>query len=130
MTFLINQAIFVLINTLMAGRDAIKIREHKTIDHFNNGLMYLLSIVVSGMIFRLNIGEFVVFTISCFCNRQLFFDIPLNLIRKLKWYYVPEKPESFVDKIEAKVFGKNGKVPVYVYAVAFLLSIIINNLIS
>ena len=103
MTFLINQAIFILINVLMAYKDASKIKEHKTIDHFLNGIAYLLTIIVFAMIFEMHWFEILLFTLSCFCNRQLFFDIPLNLMRKLKWNYISENPESFIDKIERKI---------------------------
>jgi hypothetical protein len=129
MTFLINQTIFVLINTLNAGNDALKIKAHKPVDHFLNGLAYILSIIVFILIFKMEWYEVILFTISCFCNRQLFFDIPLNLLRKLKWDYVSEKPESWVDKIEKRMFGNNGRTPNYIYLTSFIVIILLNLLI-
>lgn len=126
MTFLINQAIFILINTLMAGKDAIKIRNEKTIDHFQNGMAYLLSISVFAIIFEMTFKEAIFFYVSCFCNRQLFFDIPLNLLRKLKWDYVSPDPASFVDKIEKRIFGNNGKTPTFIYLSIFITTLLIN----
>lgn len=126
MTYLVNQAIFILINTLNAGKDAISVRNGKKIDHFVNGLIYFVFIFNFILIFKMGLVEAAIFAIGCFCNRQLSFDIPLNLLRKLKWYYVSPDPESKIDKAEVFLFGHNGKLPVYLYACIFVVTILIN----
>lgn len=126
MTQLINQLIFILINVLNAVKDGAKVKAKKDIDHFLNGVAYCLTICVFVMIFKMTWSEAIVFWLQSFVNRQLFFDLPLNFIRRLKWDYVSPDPESWVDKLEIKIFGKNGRLPVYIYASAFIVFIFIN----
>lgn len=126
MTFLLNQIIFILLNLLNAGNDAIKIREDKKIDHFLNGLAYILAIATFALIFEMSVVEILLFSITCMCNRQLTFDIPLNLLRKLKWDYVSPAPESFIDKWEKKLFGNDGRKPNYIYFAVFVVTIFLN----
>lgn len=126
MTFAINQAIFILINLLMAGNDAIKIKKHKPVEHLMNGIVYCLSIFVFILIFEMRLFESLVFTVCCFANRQLSFDIPLNLMRKLKWDYVSPSPESFIDKVEKYFFKDDGRTPVYIYTAIFVVTLIVS----
>lgn len=126
MTFIINQAIFILINVLMAASDADKIKRDKLPDHFLNAASYGLAVIVISFIFGMNIVEFLIFAVACACNRQLFFDIPLNLMRKLKWDYVSPEPLSKVDQIEKKLFGNNGRIPNYIYGSVFIITTLIN----
>lgn len=126
MTFLINQVIFILINVLMAFNDSEKIKRSIKPDHFLNGWAYLLAVIIFIMIFAMQWYDIVLFTPACFCNRQLFFDIPLNLMRKLKWDYVSPDPASKVDQIEKKLFGKNGRIPNYIYGSVLIITILIN----
>jgi len=129
MTFLINQAIFILINVLNAANDAAKIRKDKDVDHFLNGVAYVLSIIVFILIFEMDFVYSLLFMVGCFCNRQLTFDIPLNLMRKLKWDYVSPAPTSWVDKLEVKLFGQNGDTPNIIYCLTFIATLIIGSII-
>jgi hypothetical protein len=113
----------------MAAKDAAKIKDKKTIDHFLNGIAYCLTIVIFCMIFEMDWLEVIIFALSCFCNRQLFFDIPLNLMRKIKWNYIPAKPESFVDKIELKFGFTPGTIEV-IYLMIWVATILSNLLIE
>jgi hypothetical protein len=109
----------------MAAKDASKIKANKTIDHFLNGVAYILTITVFCMIFKMDWFESGLFTLSCFCNRQLFFDVPLNLMRKLKWNYIPVKPESFIDKIEGKIGFSPGTAEI-IYSQLWAFTIIMS----
>lgn len=59
---------------------------------------------------------------------RLFFDVSLNLFRGLRINYVPLNPKSIVDKLEQKVFGKDGYLPKAIYLV-LIISIFIYELV-
>jgi hypothetical protein len=63
----------------------------------------------------------VAFALSGLFQRQLTFDIPLNIRRGLAWNYVSldKPPNAFMDKIEIRLFGYNGTAPVVVYGVCW-----------
>lgn len=99
--------------------DAYKIRKlNKPIRHGINFAVY--AIFVAGLIWSMHMPWWmaIIFCINAFCNRQLFFDIPLNLKRGLKWDYVTsaDPPAAIMDRIEIKIFGRDGKTPVKWYA--------------
>lgn len=59
---------------------------------------------------------------------RLFFDVSLNLFRGLRINYVALNPKSIVDKLEQKVFGKDGYTPKIIYLV-LIISIFIYELV-
>lgn len=132
MTLLINQICFAWYNVLNAYGDSVRIKQDKTINHFINGMAYLLYvffvILIDG---HFNFSTLVLTPLSAFCNRQLSFDIPLNLMRKpaLKWDYVSKEPKSVIDRLEIRIFGYNGRAPVVFYSAILILTIIINSII-
>jgi hypothetical protein len=60
---------------------------------------------------------------SAFFCRQIFFDIPLNWRRGLKWDYVSldNPPKALMDRIEVRLFGFNGKAPTICYGILWVL---------
>lgn len=64
--------------------------------------------------------------LSAFFNRQITFDIPLNLRRGLKWYYVSldKPPKAWLDRQEIKIFGYNGAAITFMYFVLWILSFV------
>lgn len=115
----------ILFNILNAFFDAHRIKKNKRIYHALNGLMYVIVIGATIWFFGIDKWKIIVFCISAFFNRQLFFDIPLNLLRGLKWdYFSTEKPpKAIMDRIEIRIFGYNGKLPVLVYSALWIVSI-------
>ena len=52
---------------------------------------------------------------------RLFFDVSLNLFRKLRLNYVPLNPKSIIDKLEQMIFKKDGYTPKIVYLLLIIL---------
>lgn len=120
-------AILILVNLINVFIDAYKIKRLKKIyGHLVNFLVY--GCVTAGLIFMMHMSVWmaIVFCINAFCNRQIFFDIPLNWRRNLDWDYVTsaEKPAA-LDWIERKIFGMDGRTPVYIYAGVLVVSTIV-----
>lgn len=127
-TYLMNQAILVAFNMLNVWLDAYKIKRalnknvQKSVRHGINFAAYATCVGLIIWLFRLDWQNGLLFGASAFFNRQLSFDIPLNLRRGLKWDYVSldKPPKALMDKIEVRVFGYNGKAPVFCYALLWV----------
>lgn len=124
-TYLINQAILVAFNLINVKLDAYKIKRAlkknipKAVRHGINFGAYLVCVGLIIWLRHLPLWDAVLLAVSAFFNRQLSFDIPLNLRRGLKWDYVSldKPPKAMLDKIEIRIWGYNGKAPVFCYAV-------------
>lgn len=129
MTFLLNQLIISFYNFINSRIDAYRIMKNKSIAHGVNFSLYAIFVVLLIWLFGMNIRMGILFGFSSFFNRQLSFDIPLNLRRGLPWYYqsMANPPKAWWDKIERKLFGieYNGKHIVLWYSIMFLFSLII-----
>lgn len=125
--YLIAQLFLVFFNLLNAWNDASRIKKGKRIYHAVNFGAYALYIAFLCWRANWNAGVITLFCVSAFCNRNLSFDIPLNLRRGLKWNYVStaKPPKAFLDRIEIRVFGYNGRAPVFVYAIVWVACLII-----
>lgn|ERR1044072_358359 len=125
----------VLFNFGNVNIDAYRILKHKTIAHgINLGAYLLFACATYYFIEKPNLSwlgfpylDFSVWLLSAFFNRQISFDIPLNLRRGLEWNYVStaNPPKSITDRVEIFLFGRNGKTPVYVYASLWFVTILI-----
>jgi hypothetical protein len=126
-TYLINQAILILFNLINSRIDAYRIMKNKTIAHAINFGLYVVCVGLIIWLFKLELWSAVLFSFSAFFNRQLSFDIPLNLRRGKKWDYVSldKPPKALLDRIEIRLWGYNGKAPVFCYATAWLLCLAI-----
>lgn len=128
MSFIINQLILALFNWLNSQIDAYKILQNKTVAHAVNFGMYAGLTGTLVYLWRHDLWLSVLFCTSAFFNRQLSFDIPLNLERKLPWYYqsTANPPKALMDKIERLIFPSNdGKLIAAIYAACWVASIII-----
>jgi hypothetical protein len=115
--------------------DAYKILKHKTIAHAVNFTAYLsFSILIYWLTVKPEISlqnfpywDFLVYLLGAFFNRQITFDIPLNLRRGLRWYYVSldKPPKAWLDRQEVKLFGYNGKAIAFAYSLCWLICIVI-----
>lgn len=115
--------------------DAFRILKHKTIAHAINLSVYLsFSILIYWLTIKPELSlqnfpylDFFIYLLSAFFNRQITFDIPLNLKRELKWYYVSldKPPKAWLDRQEVKVFGYNGKLITFFYSACWLICIFV-----
>jgi hypothetical protein len=126
-TYLINQLALAVFNLCNVKIDAYRILSHKTIAHGINFAAYAAFCVLLCWLARWDVRQVVIFCVSAFCNRQFTFDIPLNKRRGLQWDYVTkaDPPKSILDRIEIRIFGRNGRAPFLVYGVVWVVCLII-----
>lgn len=125
--YLAAHAALVLFNLTNVWIDAYRIMKHKTIAHGINFGAYTLFVAFLCWATGWNVGVITLFCVSAFCNRQLSFDILLNIRRRLPWDYVTKAkpPKSILDRIEIRFFGYNGRAPVIVYAGVWVVCLIV-----
>lgn len=125
--YLISQVCVILFNLGNVQIDAYRIMKHKQIAHGINFGAYALFVSLLCWLSHWDASSIIVFCVSAFCNRQLSFDIPLNLRRGLKWDYVTtaKPPKAILDRIEIRLFGYNGRAPVIMYAGVWVVCLII-----
>lgn len=127
-TYLINQAILVVFNLVNVKIDAFRMTKHKKIAHGINLAAYGIFIGLLIWLFKMNWPSGFLFVVSALANRQLSFDIPLNLKRGKQWYYqsTADTPAAFWDRIEKELFGTaNGKKIAAIYAGIWLVCLTI-----
>jgi hypothetical protein len=126
-SYLINQLALAGYNLINSRIDAYRILQHKRIAHGINFGAYALFVVLLCWLGRYGVWNIILFGISAFCNRQFTFDIPLNLRRGLKWDYIStaNPPKAILDRIEIRLFGFNGRAPVVMYAIVWVVCLII-----
>lgn len=131
-TFLINQVILAAFNLINSQVDAYRILKNKAIAHPVNFVAYAIFTFIVVHIARYDIGDIAVFCVTAFFNRQLSFDIPLNLRRKLPWYYqsAANPPNAWWDRVERKLFGidYDGKKIVLWYSLFFFAILFIKTI--
>jgi hypothetical protein len=134
MTYLLNHIALSLFNLINSRIDAYRVLKDKTIAHGINLSAYLIFCAVVAWLYMrhipwgwLLISEIIVFAVSAFCNRQFTFDIPLNLRRGKKWDYVSldKPPKAWLDRIEIMLFGYNGRAPLVMYGLVFIICSVI-----
>lgn len=126
MTFIINQFILAFCNFINSRIDAYRILRNKTIAHGINFGVYALFVGLLIVLFKMNLPNSILFCFSAFFNRQLSFDIPLNLRRGLKWYYqsAANPPAAWWDRVERALFpDNNGKKIAKFYAIMWCVTI-------
>ena len=123
---IIIQLWLIGLNILNVHVDARKIKIHKQIAHAVNFICYglLVAFLIYGH--HMTIGESINTALTAFFNRQLFFDIPLNLRRGLKWYYVSldKPPKAWLDRMEVRLVGYNGKLITFIYSLLWIATLI------
>lgn len=115
-------------NLANAYIDAYRIRGlNKGIAHGLNLAACFALAILWIWLFKISLPRSIVFLFACFFCRQITFDIPLNLRRGLKWDYVSiaRPPKSWWDRVEIRIFGYNGRLPVLVYGTGWLITLII-----
>lgn len=126
-TYLINQTALAGFNLINSRLDAYRIMRNKNIAHGVNFGVYALFCALLCWLARWNIGVITLFCVSAFSNRNISFDIPLNLRRGLRWDYVSmaKPPAAWLDRQEIRLFGYNGRAPVVMYAAVWVVCLII-----
>lgn len=125
-TYIINQVVLAVFNLINSRIDAYRILKHKAIAHGINLAAYAVVAGVLVVLFKMNWPNAILFSFSAFFNRQLSFDIPLNLRRGLKWYYqsAANPPAAWWDRIERALFpDNNGKKIAEFYAIMWSVTI-------
>lgn len=120
---MISHLIITSFNIINSYVDAYRILKNKTIAHWLNFGSYAIVVLICTLYFKSG----VFFLLGSLFNRQLTFDIPLNLRRGKRWDYVSldRPPKSFIDRMEIRVFGYNGRLPILIYGLLWLLFIIL-----
>lgn len=130
------QLILCAHNLLNVWLDAYKIKRAlkknipKSVRHGANLAAYCVTAAALIWWQHSGVWEAIVFTLSAFFQRQLSFDIPLNLRRGLPWNYVSldKPPKALMDRIEVRIFGYNGSAPVLVYGVLWVSCLLITGI--
>ena len=104
---------------VFAKINAIWIKDGKRIYHGVNGAIHLIAAGVGFWIEGWQVGIATLFV------ARLFFDVALNLFRGLAIDYVPAAPKSIIDKIEKKLFNRDGLTPkiIYLTIIVILLAV-------
>lgn len=123
-TAIIIQIVFNILNAYI---DAYRIFKNKTIAHGINLGCYAAVVITELVVLKLVWWMAVIFCIAAFCNRQNFFDIPLNWRRGLKWNYMSQDkpPKAWWDRQEYKLFGNNGTAITISYAVVWVATTVV-----
>ncbi len=112
--------IFAIINLILAFIDAHRIVKSKVILHGLNGLIYAAMVAVPYFLFH-NMWLIA----SLLLLRLIVFNIMLSLFRGFDWDYMPLNPVSITDKIANKIFDGHGLIMYSVYALLFIVTLVI-----
>lgn len=129
MSFLLNQIWLATWNIINSRIDAYRIIKSKTIAHAINFGAYALFVGVLCLVAKFEIKTIALFCVSAFANRQISFDIPLNIRRGLPWFYqsTANPPNAWWDRVERKLFGVDydGKKIVMWYSILFVFTLVL-----
>lgn len=91
--------LFCLINAFIDNR---RIKANKKIYHGINGLIFLSFVILIWLVSK----QSPVSILRMIILRQIFFDIPLNLLRHLSWSCdsIEAKPKAITDRVERFLF--------------------------
>jgi hypothetical protein len=124
---LLNQVALAGFNLINSRIDAYRILKHKTIAHGINFGAYAVFCALLCWLARWDACQIVLFGVSAFCWRQITFDVPLNLRRRLPWWYMStaNPPKAFLDKIEQKIVGYNGRAITIIYGILWVACLLV-----
>ena len=95
----------------LAWDNSKRIKQGKIIHHWLNGLLHILAAFTALYFEGWEIAASVLLSV------RIVFNTALNLFRGLPIDYVSQKPKSVVDKVEKKLFGNNGWLPLIIYSI-------------
>lgn len=114
-------------NVINSQVDAVRILKNKRIAHGLNFGLYGVVFIGGCLLIHAILWKIIVLAPWAYFNRQIFFDILLNLRRGLKWDYVSldNPPKALTDRIEVALWGYNGRAGVFVYAALLIITTIL-----
>ena len=125
--FTITTLLFIVLNVILAERDAKKIAHNQFIDHRFNALLYTacigLTLPLSYFVGALSIHLYAFLIPALLLIRKITFDTALNLYRGKNWWWISLTTTSKIDQFENRMFGYNGKIKYIGYTI-LLISII------
>jgi hypothetical protein len=108
MKYLAEFIVVIPVNVAMAWWHARLIKEGRPILHGLWGLLYAVLIGIAIWLLWPAVSllhSVVAFALACACARLPVFSIILNCLRGERWYYVPVKPKSILDRFSKWLFG-------------------------
>lgn len=129
MSFVLNQLSLAFWNLINSRIDAYRIFKDKPIAHGVNFVAYGLFVALVCWLAEYDLKTIILFSVSAFFNRQFSFDLPLNLRRRLKWYYqsTANPPKALLDRVERFLFGDH---PLVGIKIAIVYGILYGNTIA
>lgn len=126
-SYLLNQLALAGFNLINSRIDAYRIMANKTIAHGINFGTYAVFVALLCWLGQYDIWEILIFCVSALTNRNISFDVALNLRRKLPWWYMStaNPPKAWWDKIEQQIVGYNGRAITIIYGALWLLCLTI-----
>lgn len=115
MTPVLFQAIYTGWVIFFAYMNKLWIAKNYPFRHWANAIAHLSAAGFAGFHFGWQYGVAVLFLV------RVVFDGTLSLFRGLSFDYVSPKPASTVDRLEKRVFGRNGLLPKLLYLVIVIL---------
>lgn len=111
--------LYSFLNILLANHDAVKIFQHKKIEHGINALVYLALILPAGYL-----TNSWIFLIGLLALRRIVFDTALNLLRGLPFDYISSTTTSVIDRLSYKFQARFGYLTYYgIFAIMLIISI-------
>lgn len=123
----IAHLILVGFNVTNAYIDAYKIKTlNKEIKHGINFGAYIICVVTCAFLFEMSFLQWLIYLFSAFFNRQITFDIPLNLRRGKAWDYMStaNPPKAWWDSVEQEIVGYNGRGLTIIYLISWIISLV------
>lgn len=95
----------------LAWDNSKRIKQGKIIHHWLNGSLHILTAITALCFEGWQIA------VAVLLVARIVFNTALNIFRGLPIDYVSQKPKSVVDKVEKKLFGNNGWLPLIIYSI-------------
>jgi hypothetical protein len=127
---MLEQIILILFNVINGLFDARRIKRNEIIKHWLNALVYVVIIVLLIFVYQMNAWRIVTYAMGAFFGRLVIFNQVQYATRGLKWDYVTTTPKAVADQIQIWIFGMNGKLPVAIYAMLWIISIVVYFLVK
>lgn len=112
---MIVEILYIIICILLATINAQIIKDGRKVNHALQGATHIIVALLC--------AKFIswVYLPLILLTARIWFNSALNYCRELPLFYVTPNPTSFTDKVEQKIFGKNGELPFFLYLAGWLI---------